>query len=157
ALPVGAVTATAPVRRRTPVRPWHGRCSIAGMSEDASAERRNRAIRIAIGAALVVAIVAVYAPVRQAAFFYLHDDFYVTANPFVRDGLTIAGLRRVLFGSYGAHWMPIAFASHMIDVSLFGLTPGGPHVVNVLVHAVNAVLLFTLLRRTTGALAPSAL
>jgi Flp pilus assembly protein TadD len=127
------------------------------MSDEGSAERRNRAIGIVIGVVLVVAIALVYAPVRQAAFFYLDDDFYVTANPFVRDGLTIAGLRRVLFGSYGALWMPITFASHMIDVSLFGLSPAGPHVVNVVVHAVNALLLFTLLRRTTGVLVPSAI
>jgi tetratricopeptide (TPR) repeat protein len=126
------------------------------MSEDATAARR-RAIGIAIGVALVLAIVLIYASVRQAEFFYLDDDFYVTANPFVRDGLTIAGLRRVLFGSYGAHWMPIAFASHMVDASLFGLTPAGPHIVNVIVHALNALLLLALLHRTTGALVPSVL
>jgi protein O-mannosyl-transferase len=124
------------------------------MSEDATAARR-RAIRIAIGVALVLAIALIYAPVRRAGFFYLDDDFYVTANPFVRDGLTIAGLRHVLFGSHGALWMPIAFGSHMVDVSLFGLTPAGPHVVNVLLHAVNALLLLALLHRTTGALVPS--
>jgi len=126
------------------------------MSEDHSAARR-RTVGIAIGVGLVLAIAAIYAPARHAAFFYLDDDFYVTANPFVRDGLTIAGLRRMLFGSYGAVWMPISFASHMIDVSLFGLTPAGPHVVNVILHAMNALLLLALLRRTTGALVPSAL
>jgi hypothetical protein len=51
--------------------------------------------------------------------------------------------------------MPLAFTSHMVDVTLFGLTPSGPHLVNVAIHAVNAVLLLLLFVRATGALAPS--
>lgn len=39
----------------------------------------------------------------------------------------------------------------MIDCQIFGLNPGGPHVVNVLFHAANAVLLFLLLQRLTNA------
>jgi len=104
---------------------------------------------------IAVAVAAVYAPVRHADFFYLDDDFYVTENPMVRDGLTVAGLRRAYFGSHGALWMPLALTSHMLDVSLFGLTPAGPHVVNVVLHVVNALLLLALLWRATGALAPS--
>src|SRR4029450_679585 len=57
--------------------------------------------------------------------------------------------------SRGALWMPLTFASHMIDVSFFGLNPGGPHVENVLLHAANAVLLLLLLVRATGRVAPS--
>jgi tetratricopeptide (TPR) repeat protein len=126
------------------------------MSDEASVRRRARATYLA-AVGIAVAIVATYAPVRQADFFYLDDDFYVTANPFVRDGLTLAGLRRAFSGSHGAHWMPLAFTSHMIDVSLFGPTPAGPHVVNVALHALNALLLLTLLRRATGVLGPSIL
>src|SRR5262245_19999132 len=134
---------------------WHVRCSNEGMQQEA--DQRRRATGIAIAAVLAVAIAATYAPVRHADFFYLDDDFYVTANPFVRGGLTVAGLRRAFFGTHGAHWMPLAFASHMTDVSLFGLTPAGPHVVNVALHVLNALLLLALLRRTTGALVPSLL
>ncbi len=115
--------------------------------------RRRRAIALAVVLAAVVA--AIYLPVRDAGFFYLDDDFYVTDNPFVRDGLTLAGLRHAFFASRGALWMPLAFTSHMLDVSLFGLSPTGPHVVNVCLHVVNALLLLALLLRTTGALAPS--
>jgi Flp pilus assembly protein TadD len=39
----------------------------------------------------------------------------------------------------------------MLDVQLFGLNPGPHHLVNVLFHAVNTVLLFLLLLRMTGA------
>jgi Flp pilus assembly protein TadD len=115
--------------------------------------RRRRAIAFAVLLAAVVA--AIYLPLRDAGFFYLDDDFYVTDNPFVRDGLTLAGLRQAFFGSRGALWMPLAFTSHMLDVSSFGPSPTGPHVVNVALHVLNAVLLLALLLRTTRALAPS--
>jgi Flp pilus assembly protein TadD len=109
-----------------------------------------------VGAGVLVALViAVYLPVRRADFFYLDDAYYVTENPFVREGLTLAGLRRAFFGSHGALWMPLAFTSHMIDVSLFGAAPTGPHVVNVVLHLANSLLLFALLTRATAALAPS--
>jgi len=47
-------------------------------------------------------------------------------------------------------------ASHMADCELFGLNPGAHHLVNVLFHTVNAVLLLLLLFRMTGALWPAA-
>ena len=37
--------------------------------------------------------------------------------------------------------MPLSFLSHMADVSLFGLDPTGPHLVNVALHAANVFLL----------------
>ena len=39
----------------------------------------------------------------------------------------------------------------MLDCQLWGLNAGGHHLTNVLLHAANAVLLFLLLRRMTGA------
>jgi Flp pilus assembly protein TadD len=124
-----------------------------GGAPGVSSGSRRRSLVLA--ALLAAAVVAIYLPVRQAGFFYLDDDFYVTANPFVRDGLTLAGLHHAFLSSHGGLWMPLAFTSHMLDVSLFGLEPAGPHVVNVLLHVVNALLLLTLLLRATGALAPS--
>lgn len=106
---------------------------------------------------LVVAVAAIYAPIRHADFVSIDDPEYVTENPFVRDGLTAAGVRHALWGSRGALWMPLAFVSHMVDVELFGLTPRGPHLVNVALHAANAVLLLLLLVRATGAALPSAI
>ena len=44
----------------------------------------------------------------------------------------------------------------MLDCELFGLNPGAHHLVNVLFHAANVVLLFALLLRLTSALWPGA-
>ena len=57
---------------------------------------------------------------------------------------------------YAGYWSPLTWISHMIDCQLFGLNPGAHHMMNVLYHAVNTVLLFVLLNRLTGALWRSA-
>jgi tetratricopeptide (TPR) repeat protein len=48
-------------------------------------------------------------------------------------------------------WHPLAWVSHMVDVQFFGLNPAGHHAVNLLLHITNAILLFLVLRRITGA------
>jgi len=44
----------------------------------------------------------------------------------------------------------------MLDCQLYGLSPGGHHLINVLLHGATAVLLFLVLREMTGALWRSA-
>jgi hypothetical protein len=58
----------------------------------------------------------------------------------VRDGLSRAGSARALTSFHTGNWIPLAWLSHMLDVELFGITPGGPHAVNAALHAVNAAL-----------------
>ena len=73
-----------------------------------------------------------------------------------REGLSLHGLRWALTSTEASNWHPLTWASHMLDVELFGLDPGAHHLVNVALHLVNSCLLFELLRRMTGALGPSA-
>ena len=47
--------------------------------------------------------------------------------------------------------------SHLLDCQLYGLHAGGHHLINILLHAATAVLLFFVLRRMTGRFWPSAL
>ena len=50
-------------------------------------------------------------------------------------------------GKDGYFNWPLAWLSHMADVELFGAWAGGHHIINVLFHAVNAVLVLSLARR----------
>src|SRR5258707_151929 len=59
--------------------------------------------------------------------------------------------------SHGSNWHPVVWLSHMMDCSFFGLFPGGHHLTNLLLHVLDTVLLFLLLRRMTGAVWRSAL
>jgi protein O-mannosyl-transferase len=43
-----------------------------------------------------------------------------------------------------ANWHPLTWLSHALGCELFGLNPAGRHYMNVLLHAVNVMLLFLL-------------
>ena len=76
---------------------------------------------------------------------------YVTANPHVQGGLTWEGVKWAFLNPVCCNWHPLTVLSHMLDCQLFGLKPWGHHLTNVLLHALNAVLVFVLLRQMTGA------
>src|SRR5262249_26879010 len=62
------------------------------------------------------------------------------------------GFRWALRTPMLGNWHPITLLSHMADVEFFGPdNPVGPHLVNVLLHAINAMLLYAALRFMTGA------
>src|SRR6185436_3033533 len=70
----------------------------------------------------------------------------------VQPGLTWQGLKWAFGHLHGerTYWHPITWISHMADCQVFGLDPGWHHMMNVLLHAVNAVLLFIFFLSTTG-------
>jgi protein O-mannosyl-transferase len=98
----------------------------------------------------------IYLPVRVAGFVY-DDRNYLVNNPIVRKGLTWPGIRWAFTSFDAANWHPLTWLSHMLDCQLFGMNPGAQHVVNVILHTANALLLFLLLFRLTNRLWPSAL
>lgn len=100
---------------------------------------------------LILACLALYSPVRHHAFVNYDDPDYVTANPHVLAGLTVAGVRWALTSTYGANWFPLTWISHMLDVELFGLDAGRHHLTSAVLHACSAVLLFLAFLRMTGA------
>ena len=110
---------------------------------------------LALAAVLVLATVVVYAPVRGFGFVNFDDPGYVSANPHVQRGIDRASLVWALTTTHRANWHPVTWLSHLLDVELFGVDPAAHHVVNVLLHAANVLLLFALLRRLGGTRSPS--
>ena len=105
----------------------------------------------ALALAIVVLVVAIYAPVHSYQFTTLDDPQYVSANPVVAQGLTRAGLAWAFAFTGSFYWHPLTWLSHMTDVQLFGMDPGAHHLVNVVIHAANSALLFAALNRMTKA------
>jgi len=106
--------------------------------------------------ALIAAGVFVFAPVRNHVFVAWDDPEYVSENIRVAAGLTWDGVRWAFTTGHMANWHPLTWLSHMLDVELFGVN-AGPHLcVNAALHVLNALLLFGLLRKMTGALGRSA-
>jgi tetratricopeptide (TPR) repeat protein len=101
--------------------------------------------------------VAAFSSVRTFGFVRFDDPDYVTQNPHVTAGITWPGVKWALTTGHVANWHPLTWLSHMLDVQLFGVNAGAHHVVNVVLHVVNTVLLFAFFRRVTGATWRSAL
>ncbi len=104
---------------------------------------------------LAAITLALYNPVNRHPFVNYDDDRYVTENPHVRQGLTVDTFKWALTSTEQANWHPLTWMSHALDYSLFHLNPVGHHFTSVLLHTVNAVLLFLLLMWATGRLGPS--
>ena len=109
-----------------------------------------------VSLSLVAAVLFIYAPVRRFDFLRWDDPLYIGENPQVLGGLTWHGVWWALTTGHAPYWHPLTWLSHMLDVQIYGMNAGGHHFTSVLIHAVNAVLLFWLLRWTTGALGRSA-
>lgn len=103
------------------------------------------------GLLLAATTILVYLPVASHDFVTLDDPNFVTANAHVQQGLTWKSIAWAFRPGHGDYWHPLAWMSHMLDVELFGKSAAGPHMVNVLLHAANALLLFLMLRLLTGA------
>ena len=98
---------------------------------------------------LVLATLALYNAVARAPFLNLDDDIYVTQNPEVRSGLNRHSIAWAFTTTTATNWHPLTWLSHELDCQFFGLNPAGPHLVNVFLHAANAVLIFLLLASAT--------
>jgi tetratricopeptide (TPR) repeat protein len=101
-------------------------------------------------AVLAAAVALLYTPALGFEFLSYDDPVYVTRNPQVTGGLTAASVRWAFTNAHAGNWHPLTWLSHMLDVEWLGLEPRGHHATNVLLHALNAVLLFLVLEALTG-------
>ncbi|HZR58924.1 MAG TPA: tetratricopeptide repeat protein [Terriglobales bacterium] len=99
---------------------------------------------------LAVATLAVYNPITHNNFISLDDDQYITQNSHVRSGLNWETVKWAFTTYDAANWHPLTWLSHTLDYQLFKLNPAGHHYMAVLLHTLNAILLFLLLQRATG-------
>jgi tetratricopeptide (TPR) repeat protein len=101
-------------------------------------------------------ISAVYWQVGSHGFINFDDHLYVSDNPMVKSGLSWEGVKWA-FGFTGrAYWHPLTWLSHMLDCQLFGTDPGMHHLMNMLLHMANSLLLYAALRFMTGSFGSSA-
>src|SRR5882724_3333973 len=106
---------------------------------------------------LAVSTFIVFVPVVSYQFVNFDDGDYVSSNLHVQGGLTWENVGWAFNGGHAANWHPLTWLSHMLDWEMFGPRAGGHHLVSVILHVLNSVLLFLLLRQVTGALWRSAL
>ena len=99
---------------------------------------------------LALGTLALYRPVTRFPFINFDDPEYISENPVTQAGLTWHGLVWAFNGIHVGNWHPVSWLSHMIDCQIFGVNAGGHHLMNVLFHIANTLLLFAFLRSATG-------
>jgi tetratricopeptide (TPR) repeat protein len=105
----------------------------------------KRAILTGAAAAVILLVTVVaYVPAMGAAFIW-DDDDYIVENVHLR---TSEGLGRIWF-DVGAtsQYYPLVFTTFWIEYHLWGDSPAGYHAINVLLHAVSAIVLWRILKR----------
>ncbi|HEX4824969.1 MAG TPA: tetratricopeptide repeat protein [Candidatus Polarisedimenticolaceae bacterium] len=95
-----------------------------------------------LAAGLVALVVAAYLPVLSAGYVW-DDDRHVTANAVLTapHGLAAAWITLDATPQY----YPLTHTVFWLEHALWGFAPAGYHLVNVLLHALSAVLLFRIL------------
>jgi len=94
------------------------------------------------GALLVGLVVLVYLPVLEAGFIW-DDDKHLTENPCIVGPLGFAGIWTTAEATY----YPLVLTTFWIEHALWGFAPLPYHLVNVLVHAACAIVLWLVLAR----------
>src|SRR6266850_3911949 len=120
-------------------------------------DRINQTTRALLIATLLgLLTLAVFWPVLHNDFIRYDDPLYVVENSHVLSGLTWQNVNWALHSGHTGNWYPLTWISHMLDVQLFGLRPAGHHLVSLLLHTANVMVLFLLLWQLTGAKWPGA-
>jgi tetratricopeptide (TPR) repeat protein len=105
-----------------------------------------------LAAGLVLGTMALYWPATHCDFVNYDDDYNLTENALVLKGVTWEGIKEFFFNPFVLPiWTPLTMSSHMVAVQVFGLNPWGHHMINVVLHGLNAALVFALLQQMTGA------
>lgn len=124
--------------------------------------RLNASIsRAALAALAVVITVAVFSPALQNGFVY-DDHTQVLKNPWITDLRYIPDILSSSLWSYSGYtsntYRPMLHLLFMASYFAFGFKPWGWHLVNIIVHAINALLVFGVasrLLRPSGEETPS--
>jgi protein O-mannosyl-transferase len=96
---------------------------------------------LALGLILVTFIA--YEPALRNGFVF--DDYLlITENPMVKAD---NGLHRFWFTTEALDYYPLTWSLWWVEWRLWGNNPSGYHVINVLLHAINALLVWQILQR----------
>lgn len=96
---------------------------------------------------LFCAAFALYAKTLSFEFLPSWDDGeYVVNNLYIR-AFTTENLKTIFTGSFFLNYTPLQLLSYMAEYQAWGLDPAGYHMTNVVLHAVNACLAYSLIGR----------
>ena len=123
---------------------------------DAPGASRTRLIMIAV---ILLVATAVYGNTLLNGFVY-DDEHQILNNPWIRDfgylPHVFASNVWEFMGNVTNYYRPLMHTIYMIEYHLFGLTPWGFHLVNILLNSGISVLVFLIVARLLRQAVPSA-
>jgi hypothetical protein len=96
--------------------------------------------------ALIVVTAAVFAPSLLNGFVDWDDEINITRNVWFR-GWSAAHVHWMLTNTLMGHYIPVTWISFALDHAIWGMNPFGYHLANVVLHALNAALVFLIALR----------
>jgi tetratricopeptide (TPR) repeat protein len=114
-------------------------------------ESSKKPLVIFVYSALILSTLLVFWQVCNFDFVNYDDDDYVYENPDISNGLSYGSFIAAFTTPHVGNWLPLTWLSFIFDCQLFGMDPGWMHFVNLLLHLANTLLLFTVLKKMTGA------
>jgi protein O-mannosyl-transferase len=135
-------------RNKTPLIPalmgFVSSCWRDGWSMAASLFSSLRRNGWVCGLFLVAVTLVAYGPAWGAGFVW-DDSVSLTRNPLLT---APDGLRRIWFSlDSPSQYFPLTYTSFYLERGLWGLNPAGYHLINLLLHAANALLVWQVLAR----------
>jgi tetratricopeptide (TPR) repeat protein len=126
------------------------------LSSEATQQKNLMPVLICL--ALAILTVITFWSLKDCGFINFDDPIYVYENAYVQAGLNWNNIGQAFSFELAkvGHWHPLTWLSLMLDYQIFGLNPHGFHLINLLFHVMNTILLFLILRRMTKTLWPSA-
>ena len=121
-----------------------------------SITNRSRFTTSIICLLLILGTFGIFYRVVSYDFVNFDDDLYVTANFRVQKGLTLDNFTWAFRSIEVANWHPLTWLSHMADIQIHELNPGGHHLTNLILHVANTLLVFIIFSKMTGLLRQSA-
>jgi hypothetical protein len=101
------------------------------------------------GLSLIALVLFVFLPTVNYGFVNWDDPWYVLDNPLITSWRP-ANLWEIATKPAVRNYAPLTMFGYLVQHTLWGTWAGGYHLVNVLFHAINAVLVYVLLRQLTA-------
>jgi tetratricopeptide (TPR) repeat protein len=95
---------------------------------------------------LFLAILGTYYASLPYPFLNLDDPFYISQNPYIRD-LSWKGVYNIFSCPIVDNYFPLQIISYALDYQIWHVQPFGYRLHNVILHFLNAVLVFLLLKK----------
>jgi Flp pilus assembly protein TadD len=99
---------------------------------------------------LVILVAVVYGSSLGHDFQRNFDDNWYILDNNVISGFSWHNLQAAFSDFYVSHYLPLTIISYMLDYILWGVTPGGYHLTNLVIHAANGLLIYYLFQKWYG-------